>query len=115
MIKTPSSKHQHPEKLQTSTSKQSCASRVLVLGAWNFSGAWRLLLGAFPKQQPQAVHHYDHGAAFVADHAEGQWDFPQHRKRHQHHDGAERDEKILPDDGAGALAQTERSEEIDRK
>jgi hypothetical protein len=46
-MKHPSTKHQHPEKLQTSTSNKKRTSLGLELGAWNFSGAWMLVLGAF--------------------------------------------------------------------
>jgi hypothetical protein len=56
------------------------------------------------KQQPQAVHHHDDGAAFVADHADGQRDFSKHRKGHQHGDGAQRNHQVLPDDGPRAPA-----------
>ena len=64
------------------------------------------------KKQSQTVHHHDDGAAFVADHADRQWNFAQHRKRHQHNDRAERNDKILPDDAPRALAQPKRSEKI---
>jgi hypothetical protein len=37
-----SSKLQHPEKFQTSSSKKRT-----VFGAWNFSGAWMLVLGIY--------------------------------------------------------------------
>src|ERR1017187_1713781 len=46
MKKAPSTKLQAPEKHQTSNSKQP-SERALKFGAWNFSGAWSLVLGCF--------------------------------------------------------------------
>jgi hypothetical protein len=43
MTKHPISNIQHPEKLQTSNAYRA----GLVFGAWNFSGAWSLVLGAW--------------------------------------------------------------------
>src|SRR5882724_10202271 len=43
--KPPNSKHQHPEKYQAPNTN---AHAVLEFGPWNFSGAWMLVLGAFP-------------------------------------------------------------------
>jgi hypothetical protein len=46
-MEAPNSKLQAPEKLQTSTSKQTARVEFLKLDAWSFSGAWMLELGAF--------------------------------------------------------------------
>jgi hypothetical protein len=47
-MKAPNSKLQHPEKLQTPSSKETARAREL-FGYWNFSGAWMLELGAFAR------------------------------------------------------------------
>jgi hypothetical protein len=39
-MEAPNSKLQAPEKLQTSTSKQTARVEFLKLDAWSFSGAW---------------------------------------------------------------------------
>jgi hypothetical protein len=49
-FKAPNSKHQHPKKRQTSTSKTLIARSVWSFEYWNFSGAWRLELGAWSFQ-----------------------------------------------------------------
>jgi hypothetical protein len=41
------SKHQAPEKLQTSISEQVACPEILRLDAWSFLGCWMLVLGAF--------------------------------------------------------------------
>ena len=64
------------------------------------------------KQQPQTVHHHDHRAAFMPDHADRERNFTGQRERYQHYHRAEGDEKILFDDALSTLAQTERSEKI---
>ena len=45
-MKAPSTKHQAPEKLQAPNPKRAFDGSVWVLGAWCFSGAWCLVLGA---------------------------------------------------------------------
>jgi hypothetical protein len=44
-MKAPTTKHQAPEKHQISSFNITPA--LLKFGAWNFSGAWMLGLGAF--------------------------------------------------------------------
>jgi hypothetical protein len=46
-VKAPTSNIQAPEKLQTSSFNH--APQRLEFGAWNFSGAWMLVLGGFVK------------------------------------------------------------------
>jgi hypothetical protein len=46
-MEAPNSKHQAPEKLQTSTSKQIVRAKLLKPDAWMFSGCWMLVFGAF--------------------------------------------------------------------
>jgi hypothetical protein len=46
-MKAPNSKLQVPEKHQTLSSKAELIARRLDVGAWSFSGAWMLVLGAF--------------------------------------------------------------------
>jgi hypothetical protein len=43
-MKIPNSKLQLPEKLQNSITVAGCTLLDLELGAWNFSGAWTLVL-----------------------------------------------------------------------
>src|SRR5437867_99444 len=45
-MKAPNSKLQAPEKHQEPSSNYG-RTRLWMFGAWNFSGAWRLVLGAF--------------------------------------------------------------------
>jgi hypothetical protein len=45
--KAPNSKLQHPENIQASSSNGSDVRFGLDVEAWNFSGAWMLVLGAF--------------------------------------------------------------------
>jgi hypothetical protein len=48
-MKTPSTNIQAPEKLQCASSKSPMKAMPPVkFGAWCFSGAWMLVLGAFP-------------------------------------------------------------------
>jgi hypothetical protein len=50
MINTRSSNLQAPSSRETSNFKfQTTFAPGLVLGGWNFSGAWRLMLGAFDR------------------------------------------------------------------
>src|ERR1035438_4329944 len=44
--KAPNSKPQHPRKLQITNTKGAACLRLELRG-WHFSGAWRLVLGAF--------------------------------------------------------------------
>src|SRR6267378_2112036 len=46
--KAPRTKHQTPERHQTPNSNKS-GNQGLELGIWRFSGAWCLVLGAFPR------------------------------------------------------------------
>jgi hypothetical protein len=46
-MKHPNTKLQHPEKLQATSSKPSCACFSLDVEVWSFSGAWMLEFGAF--------------------------------------------------------------------
>jgi hypothetical protein len=45
-MKAPNSKHQAPDKPQAPSSKH-LRGQLLKFEAWNFSGAWMLVLGAF--------------------------------------------------------------------
>ena len=64
------------------------------------------------EQQAQAVHHHDHRAAFVADHADGERNFAQQGEGDQHHHRPEGNDQVLADDAAGALAEAEGGQEI---
>jgi general secretion pathway protein F len=56
-----SSKIQDPSSRETPSFKpQTGGASVLELGAWNFSGAWSLVLGAFKSSEPDAI-----GAALI--------------------------------------------------
>jgi hypothetical protein len=46
-MEAPNSKHQAPEKLQTSTFNPDARAAHLRLDTWMFSGCWMLVLGAF--------------------------------------------------------------------
>jgi hypothetical protein len=46
-MKHPSTKLQHPEKLQAPSSKLSGARSPLDVEVWSFSGAWMLVFGVF--------------------------------------------------------------------
>jgi hypothetical protein len=46
-VKHPSTKHQLTEKFQTPDFNAGSSRALLEVGAWSFSGAWMLELGAF--------------------------------------------------------------------
>ena len=48
----------------------------------------------------------------MANYAEGQRDSAEQGKGHEHGHGAERDDEVLPDDGAGATTELEGDEEV---
>jgi hypothetical protein len=47
-MKAPNSKLQAPEKRLSSSFNAPARARRLEFEAWNFSGAWMLVFGAFP-------------------------------------------------------------------
>src|ERR1035438_8137863 len=64
------------------------------------------------EKEAEAVHHYDDRAAFVADDADGEGDLSHDGKGNQHHDRAHRDNQVLTNHAAGALAEAEGSQEV---
>jgi len=75
----------------TGPARRRRSQEVHVKGQPQVSSAVELFLlcRRTAEKQSQTVHHHDDGAAFVTDHADRQWNFAQHRKRHQHNDRAE--------------------------
>src|SRR5215471_19266756 len=70
------------------------------------------LRGTSAKKQAEAIHNHNHRAAFVANYANSQWNLAQQGEGHEDNHSAQGNEKVLADDSAGALAQTEGGEKI---
>src|ERR1051326_2502854 len=66
----------------------------------------------FPDQQPETVEHDNHGAALVPHHADRQRNAAEQGEPDQHGDGAEREDEILLNNTARALAQFKSREKI---
>jgi hypothetical protein len=65
-----------------------------------------------PEEQAQAVHNDNHSTAFVAYNTDRKRDDTDQGQRDEDRDGAQGDDQILANDCAGALTETERSQEV---
>src|SRR6185369_14200687 len=73
----------------------------------------RSALAAFmAEQEPQTIHYDNYGAALVSDDANGEWNPAEKGKTHEHGNGAQRNNEILPDDSPGPLAKTKGRQKV---